>query len=100
MENNLWYLIYLLLDIFGFSIFTMLFWLFKPRTFASKYYIAAIAMLKLGCAGVFFWLLLADLGIVLQIKWLLWLGQFPTRGVGIRLLLLMPGLGLLYGFKR
>lgn len=91
----------MILDVFGAAVFGQLFFIMLPRRWwREDAYLFCAALIKLALAAVFFWLLLTDLASLSDAPWFGWLAEFPTRGLGLRLLLIVPGACLLQRILR
>jgi hypothetical protein len=102
MTRKVWELIFLLLDTVGVIIFVELFVIILPswRNWKKERLMFASAIMKLALALFFAWLFLVDIAALLNIKEIQWLAEFPTRGIGLRLIVLIPGLGLFFRVVR
>lgn len=93
MDTHLWQLVLILLDLTGVLIFLQLFLFMLPRTkrWRGDPLIMGSAFMKLALCIMFLWLLLADIMAVFDMPNFIWLNAFPTRSLGLRLILILPG---------
>lgn len=98
--TQVWEVVYLLLDVLGVVAFSLLFLFMLPKTKTMDSALMAMALIKAGAMAMFFWLFLIDLAAHLNIPALEWLSLIPYRGIGLRVLLLIPGWLAVYRFIR
>lgn len=100
-DRKSWELLYIVIDSLGVMIFAQLFGIMLPkRWWRGDPYMFGTAFMKLALTLFFLWLLFSDMVGIFDITGLEWLSDFPIRGLGLRLILLVPGAFLLAKFVR
>ena len=95
MTQQIYEVVYISLDLIGIGTFGWLFLMLRPRPWSWNKFELAFALMKLALVVFFAWLLVADLATHLDIESWQWLSQYPARGLGLRLILLLPGVFLI-----
>ena len=98
--QEVWEVVYIIMDVAGILLYGGISWVMIPkdrREWSSG--VARMAALKVCILGIFIWLFLFDLGIHLNVQFLKdHFGMVPVRGLGLRALLIVPGLIISQGF--
>ena len=94
-----WRISFCLLDLLGVVVFGQLFLIMVPHTRwrAGDKYLLATALIKAALTVFFLWLLITDLAALFDwdLFGLWWVAWFPTRGLMLRAILIVPGVALL-----